>query len=115
MDNKLWRDCILKGNMRVDRAVKISTMLFLRLIALDHPRVFVELVKHCRGEDNKPPLSKPAIKFLIIRGMIPIGQKWLREDIRQIILLAVEDHPKQPREYVIVDPELRTPWSPSKT
>ncbi|MHB8831454.1 MAG: hypothetical protein ACYC44_05075 [Patescibacteria group bacterium] len=115
MDNKLWRDCILKGNMRVDRAIKISTMLFLRLMALDHPRVFGELVRHCRSEDSQPPLSKPAIKFLIIRGMIPIGQKWLREDIRQIILLAVEDNPRQPREYVIVDPELRTPWSPSKT
>lgn len=73
--------------------------------------VFEEVVRYCRQDDPQAPLSEPAIKFMRVRGTVPLGKNRPSEDVRQIFREAVKDKPQDPDKFEIIDPEVYYPWS----
>ncbi|MDD5437755.1 MAG: hypothetical protein PHC70_01280 [Patescibacteria group bacterium] len=109
-----WEDAMddnlrtLNNGQRVSASLFIGTMVLIYSMA-DHFLIFREVTAFSKTKNPEAKLSKMAVDFLRIRGVIPLNSNHLDETIREIINLAYDDKEKK-----IQNPAVYPPWSPSK-
>jgi hypothetical protein len=100
----------LSNKRQVSASTFIGAMVLIYSM-MDHHLIFREVVAFCKSKNPEAKLSKIAVNFLRIRGVIPLNSNHLDDTVREIIDLAVDADTKHPK---IQNPAIYTPWSPSK-
>jgi len=98
----------LNNGRQVSASLFIGTMVLIYSMA-DHFLIFREVTAFCKTKNPEAKLSKTAVDFLRIRGIIPFNSRHLDETVREIINLAYDDKEKR-----ILNPAVYPPWSPGK-